>query len=132
MYLVDTSVWIDAQRPVPGPKGLRLRELVDQQASFGLAPVILQEILQGCRDEAALARTRHQLALQRCFLPVDPVKTCADAGALYARCRWAGVAPRSSNDCLIAQIAIEYELTLLHDDADFERIAAVEPRLKLA
>ena len=132
MYLVDTSVWIDAQRRTPGPKGLLLRELAARQAIFGLAPVILQEILQGCRDADSLARTRHRLGLERCYLPVDPVKTCAEAGALYARCRWAGQTPRSSNDCLIAQIAIEYGLTLLHDDPDFERIAAVEPRLKLA
>lgn len=132
MFLVDTSVWIDAQRREPGPKGLRLREMSRQQVVFGLAPVILQEILQGCRDAAALAATRHRLALERCYLPADPAKTCADAGALYARCRWAGVTPRSSNDCLIAQIALDYELTLLHDDADFERIASVESRLKLA
>ncbi len=39
------------------------------------------------------------------------------------------VTVRSPHDCLIAQIAIEHEVPLLQDDADFERIARVEPRL---
>jgi len=132
VYLVDTSVWVDAQRRKPGPKGLLLRELAQRGATFGLAPVILQEILQGVRDADTLQRTRYRLALERCYVPVDPVQTCADAGALYARCRWQGQVPRSSNDCLIAQIALDYDLILLHDDSDFELIARVEPLLKLA
>lgn len=57
--------------------------------------------------------------------------TYAAAGALYARCRWAGITPRSPHDCLIAQTAIEHGLPLLHDDRDFERIADVEPGLRL-
>lgn len=132
MYLVDTSVWIDAQRPRPGKKGRLLRELAHKGATFGFAPVIFQEILQGTRDAESLERTRHRLALERCYVPRDPVQSYIAAGTLYARCRWRGVTPRSSNDCLIAQLAIEHDLTLLHDDADFEKIAKVERRLKLA
>ncbi|MGH8225002.1 MAG: type II toxin-antitoxin system VapC family toxin, partial [Gammaproteobacteria bacterium] len=95
------------------------------------APVILQEILQGTRDAASFEKTRHRLALERCYLPKDPVQTFTEAGRLYARCRWLGFTPRSSNDCLIAQLAIEHDLVLLHDDTDFEKIAKVEPRLRL-
>ncbi len=51
--------------------------------------------------------------------------------SLYARCRRAGVTPRSTIDCLLAQIAIEHNLLLLHSDRDFPRIAAVVPELKL-
>lgn len=132
MYLVDTSVWIEAQRREPRPKGLLLRHLAETGAVFGLAPVILQEILQGTRDYDSLEKTRHRLALERCYLPKDPVSTHQEAGALYARCRWSGVTPRSSNDCLIAQLAIEHDLILLQDDTDFDKIAQVEPRLRLA
>lgn len=131
MYLVDTSVWIDAQRRQPGPKGLLLREMAQSGVVLGLAPVILQEVLQGVRDADNFERTRHRLALERCYVPVDPVQTCAAAALLYARCRWQGFTPRSSNDCMIAQIALDFDLTLLHDDIDFETIAKVEPRLRL-
>ncbi|MGH8273650.1 MAG: type II toxin-antitoxin system VapC family toxin [Gammaproteobacteria bacterium] len=132
MYLVDTSVWIEAQRRKPRRKGLFLRELTEAGAVFGLAPVILQEILQGARNSESFERTRHRLALERCYLPKNPMQTFAEAGRIYARCRWQGYTPRSSNDCLIAQLAIEHDLVLLHDDADFEKIAQVEPRLRLA
>lgn len=57
--------------------------------------------------------------------------TYADAGALYARCHWKGVTPRSPHDCLIAQLAIENSVPLLHDDKDFELMARVEPALLL-
>lgn len=132
MYLVDTSVWIEAQRPQPRRKGLLLRHLVKSGAVLGLAPVILQEILQGARDQRSLEQTRHRLALERCYRPKDPVQTHAQAATLYAHCRWQGITPRSSNDCLIAQLAIEHDLVLLHGDDDFEKIAQVEPRLRLA
>ena len=38
-----------------------------------------------------------------------------------------GITVRSTVDCLIAQIAIENELLLLHNDRDFEAMAAVVP-----
>jgi hypothetical protein len=57
--------------------------------------------------------------------------TDADAGMLYARCRWKGITPRSPHDSLIAQLAIEHRPPLLQDDRDFEQIARVEPALTL-
>ena len=50
---------------------------------------------------------------------------------LYARCRWAGITPRSANDCLIATHAIFAGVPLLHHDRDFNLIAGVEPNLTL-
>jgi len=47
-------------------------------------------------------------------------------------CRRAGITIRSSIDCLIARVAIEHGLMLLHDDRDFERISKVVPDLTLA
>lgn len=132
MYLVDTSVWIDAQQRKPRRKGRLLRELAESGAEFGFAPVILQEILQGTRDAESFEKTRHRLALEPCYAPADPMKTRIEAGRLYARCRWQGFTPRSSNDCLIARLTIEHDLVLLHDDTDFEKIAKIEPRLRLA
>ena len=132
MYLVDTSVWIDAQSPRPRAKGRRLQELERSGAAYGLTGGILQEILQGVRDEISFRKTRARFSGLRIYHPLDEVETHAAAALLYARCRWRGLTPRSSNDCLIAQIAIDHDLTLLHDDADYEKIARVEPRLKLA
>jgi predicted nucleic acid-binding protein len=63
------------------------------------------------------------------LMPRPGTATYADAGSLYARCRWRGYTPRSPHDCLIAQLAIEHRAPLLHDDRDFEPIAQIEPRL---
>jgi len=61
----------------------------------------------------------------------DAARAARDAAHLYARCRWAGVTPRSANDCLIAVLAMEASLPILHQDRDFPAIAKIEPRLAL-
>lgn len=131
MYLADTSAWIDYDRRRPGRVGLALRDLIESDAAVFVTGVVVQELLQGARDESQYRRLLRWLSPQRRVSPRDEFTTYAEAGFLYARCRWAGLTPRSSVDCLIAQLAIESGLILLHDDADFPRIAKVEPRLKL-
>ena len=128
--LVDTSVWIDFLRDRRASHVEVLSRLLDNGRACIAAP-ILQEILQG-------ARTREHLTiLQRRFgqLPVfgfaDMVDGAIASASLYVECRLAGKTPRSSNDCLIACIAIENDLELFHNDRDFEFIAGVEPRLRL-
>lgn len=132
MYLVDTSVWIDGAADPPQRKGIVLADLFAKGYALFLSGVIFQEVLQGARDDLAFSRYRRLLGSRRFVHPLDPVGTYADAAQLYARCRWSGVTPRSAADCLIAQLAIEHDLILLHDDRDFEKIARIEPRLKLA
>lgn len=86
-------------------------------------------MLAGARSEADLVRLRaHFLDLPMLAATLD---IYAQAGELYARCRWAGITPRSPHDCLIAVTAVEYDVPLLHDDRDFESIARVEPGLRL-
>lgn len=128
MILVDTSVWIDWLRHGRGPATLLLDRLIDE-GDIVLAPVVEQELLQGARGEEQLAELRAYFGRLPILQPSR--ETYADAGALFARCRWQGVTPRSSHDCLIAQLAIEHDVPLLHDDRDFETLAGVEPRLKL-
>ena len=105
MVLVDSTVWIDWLRRQPSAATRLLDRLLDDGEAL-IALEILQEILQGAASPTALRTLRRRL------------------GALYARCRWAGITPRSPHDCLIAQLAIENGVALLHDDRDFERIAS--------
>lgn len=128
MTLVDSSVWIDWFKRGRRPATLLLDELIDT-ASLALAPVVLQELLMGARNPEQLSRLRRHFDAMRMLPP--SVQTYAFAGELYARCRWAGITPRSPHDCLIAATAIEHGVPLLHDDRDFERIAEVEPGLRL-
>ncbi len=128
MTLVDTSVWVDWLRTGSRPATLRLDRLIDED-DIVLAPVVLQELLMGARGAGQLAKLRTHFDAVPVLMPTR--QTFADAGALYARCRWAGITPRSPHDCLIAATAVEYDVPLLHDDRDFESIARVEPGLRL-
>ena len=51
---------------------------------------------------------------------------------MYSDYRRAGVTIHSAVDCLIARVAVEHGLMLLHDDRDFEKLAGVVPDLVLA
>lgn len=89
----------------------------------------LQELLQGARNEQAPVELDAHFSALTILVPT--LATYRAAGALYARCRWQGVTPRSPHDCLIAQTAIEHSLPLLCDDRDFSAIARIAKGLRL-
>ena len=130
MVLVDTTVWIDFLRGDGSSAVLALRQLLEEGEAC-LAPVVLQELLQGAASPRAAATLRSRFE----SLPLLELRpsgaTYIEAGLLYARCRWQGYTPRSPHDCLIARQAVEHEVPLLHDDRDFDRIAAIERRLRI-
>ena len=130
MYLVDTSVWIDYIRGGSDPQVRFLRGLLANPLSVSIAPLIYMEILQGARDSGAFERLQDYLSGQRFVDFEQPANSHAAAARIYLDCRLRGVTVRSSIDCLIAQLAIESELFLLHHDQDFRRIAAVVPALR--
>jgi predicted nucleic acid-binding protein len=131
MVLVDTSVWIDFLRGAPTAQVATLEALLAGDYLVGTAPIILQEVLQGADPPARFEQWRREFSGLMCYLPLDPIDSHIEAARMYVACRRAGRTPRSSNDCLIARIALEHDLTLLEDDRDFEAIAAVEKGLKL-
>ena len=130
MALVDSTVWIDLLRGNDSPAVLTLRRLLAEGQAV-TAPVILQEVLQGASSPANLQRLREHFLALPMVEPAPGGVTHAAAGELYARCRWQGVTPRSPHDCLIAQLAIEHDLSLLHDDRDFVALAGMDGRLRL-
>lgn len=131
MYLVDTSVWVDYLRGTKTRAVGLLKKLLAGDEVVGVAPVILQEILQGADSDERFERWRKYFAELCCYQPADPVASHIAAARMYRACRRAGKTPRSSNDCLIARVAIEHGLLLLHDDRDFEAIAIIAADLKL-
>ena len=131
MVLVDTSVWVDYLRGRATPQVRALKALLSGEEIVGTAPIILQEILQGADSAERFETWRKYFAELLCYVPRDPVQSHVAAARLYQDCRKAGKTPRSSNDCLVAQIALENDLTLLHNDRDFNAIASVIGKLRL-
>jgi predicted nucleic acid-binding protein len=132
MVLVDTSVWIDLFRHRKSTPAAQLTRILDQGQSFAVTPVVVQEVLQGAADEREFGLLHDYFTTQRMLLPADVMRTHVQAARLYFDCRRQGQTPRSTVDCIIAQIAIDHDAVLLHNDQDFERIAKIAPRLKLA
>lgn len=132
MLLVDTSVWIDFLAPRSTRAVTYFRAQLDARQPFALTELIYLEVLQGIREPATARKVASYLRGQLLLYPRHGLRTYEAAADLYRRCRAAGVTVRSTIDCLVAQIAIEYGATLLHSDRDYERIAQVESKLKLA
>jgi len=118
MMLVDTSVWIELLNGALGSK-LTEADLLD----FVTCGPILQEVLQGLRDDpASMALRKSLLALPVLSDPV-PIALFLSAAEIYRLGRAKGYTIRSSTDCLIAAIAIENGVPVWHKDRDFEAVA---------
>jgi predicted nucleic acid-binding protein len=121
MVLVDTSVWVAVLGRRPP---FRLDSLVDFREVVTCPPVI-QEVLQGIRDEAAFRKIR--VAMTALPIVESPLgmDTFVEAATLYRVARSAGRTVRSATDCLIAACAIRHDLEVLHRDRDFAALAKV-------
>ncbi len=124
MILVDTSVWIEVLGDRFGGKRVIFeRALGDDDAV--LTRFNQLELLQGARDEREWSLLSEYLEDQD-YLEVLP-EMWVSAARIYFDLRRLGDTVRSPIDCCIAQIAIDYDVLLLHRDADFETIAQVRP-----
>ena len=121
MILVDTSVWIEVFR---ARRSLDIEGTLDFDDVVTCLPVI-QEVLQGFREEQAYRRAREAMF----SLPIveSPLgeDVFSDAVDLYRNARRTGRTVRSSVDCLIAACAIRHDLEVLHRNRDYAAIAEV-------
>jgi len=129
--IADSSVWIGYLRGARDRETLYLKRSVEREEPIYLVAPVFQEVLQGANGVEQFARWDGVLGQLPLLVPDDTRAAARDAAALYVRCRAAGLTIRSPNDCLIAAIAIEFDLPLLQRDRDFTFIARVEPHLKL-
>jgi predicted nucleic acid-binding protein len=132
MYLVDTSIWIDFLREKDNQSVQFFLKILDEKQPFGITSFIYQEILQGASSQKDFDKLNDYMETQRFYHPKDPVLSYQMAAQYYFNCRSKGVTIRSTADCLIATVAIEYDLLLLHNDKDFIQLNKIVPLLKLA
>ena len=127
MILVDTSVLIDFFKGYKSEAALRFKLVLEHGLNFGITSYVFQEVLQGAKSEKEYNLLRRYLETQRFFHPKDPVNSFAESAKIFFRCRKRGLTMRSTVDYLIAQIALEHDLLLLHSDQDFHLMANVIP-----
>ncbi len=123
-FLVDTSALIHLLRDNTGRVAERYDQLVDG-GPVALSRMTEFELLNGARDEKELSRLRRLLAAET-LLDV-PQSAWSESAQIVFDLRRRGITLMNVFDCLIAHTAIQNDLTLIHDDVDFERIAEVRP-----
>lgn len=98
----------------------RVTELLG--AEIAVCDAIRMEVLAGARSE------RHLLDLRRLLARATVLPTRAihyeHAAILYRQCRQRGATVRKLIDCLIAAVALDAGVAILHCDADFSVLAA--------
>jgi len=122
MLLIDTSVWISVFRDRSGQVRQQLQNLIANREVL-LTRFTQLELLQGSLNEQEWNLLSNYLETQ------DYVELTAQswqaAARIYFDLRRQGLTVRSPIDCCIAQIALDNNLLLIHNDRDFETIAQV-------
>ena len=128
MVIVDTSIWIDFLQGRDTAGALHLEQLLDDENDLFTSGIIVQEVLIGIKDK----RTRNSVKKDfEAFITVMPsLGTHVQAAEIYDGCRKKGITVRSIVDCLVAALAIEYDLSVLQGDRGYQGISQVFP-LKL-
>ena len=124
MMLIDTTILVDVLRDASGVSAERLLTLLgEEEVAFTRFTEL--EVLMGARDEAEWEGIQRYFQAKSMLEP--NTESWGSSGRIYFDLRREGRTVRSIVDCCIAQIAIERDLTLVHNDRDFEAIANVRP-----
>lgn len=122
MILVDSSVWVDYFNGAAGREADLLDGFLGREP-VAMGDLVLAEVLQGFRDDAAFRAARRLLR----GLPVYDM--LGEARALkvahnYRALRKRGITVRKTTDAVIATFCIEQRMPLLYSDRDFEPFVA--------
>lgn len=122
MLLIDTSVWIGVFRDRSGQVRQQFETLIANREVL-LTRFTQLELLQGSLNEQEWDLLSTYLETQE-YIELT-VESWQAAARIYFDLRRQGLTVRSPIDCCIAQVALENNLLLIHNDRDFETIAQV-------
>ncbi|BAB73895.1 PIN domain nuclease [Anabaena sp. FACHB-709] len=122
MLLIDTSVWIGVFRDRSDQVRQQLETLIAEREVL-LTRFTQLELLQGSLNEQEWTLLSTYLETQN-YVELT-VQSWQAAARIYFDLRRQGLIVRSPIDCCIAQVALENNLLLIHNDRDFETIAQV-------
>ena len=124
MILVDTSAWVEFDRATGSRVDTRLTELIANTDDVSVTEPVIMELLAGARDDRREDDLRRLVQRFR-LLQFDAAIDFDAATRIYRMCRRVGVTPRGMIDCMIAAVALRHGASLLANDADLDRVAAV-------
>lgn len=102
-----------------------MEQLLHDEVDVFTTGIIVQEILNGIRLRKERAVIKDELT--RFVLIMPSLTTHVQAAEIFDGCRKKGITIRSLVDCLIASLAMEYDLPVLENDRDYTHISTVFP-----
>lgn len=131
MILVDTSVFVDKLRKNQNAKTELLDNIIANDVPFGLSLFTYHEILQGAKSENEFVKLEKYFSTQNIITLPNNIHVYTQSSKLYFDLRRQGITVRNTVDVMIAYTAIYKKTALLHNDRDFDFIAAGTPDLKI-
>ena len=131
MILVDTSVLIGYFKKSAGVPYDKMDHIVNNGIPYGICNYVYQELLQGTRDEKEYDLLKEYLDTLPFYELRHGKQSFENAALMYINCRKNGITVRSTLDLIIATIAIENNLYLLHNDTDFVNISKIYKNLMM-
>ena len=123
--LVDTSAWVEYLRATGSKQDIALGRALQSPHGVLMPAVVLQELLQGARSPQHCMALQSALETVDLFEPQDWGHLHAQAGLLYARCRWQGLTVRNPKGQQLLDL-VEAELDVAPVTSSGNRQAAVQ------
>jgi predicted nucleic acid-binding protein len=123
MIVVDSSIWIGQLRRSRSDKIETLARIRNPATSILVGDLVLLEVLQGARNDRHAAEIERELRVFRIERMLDD-GIAVKAAANYRALRDRGITVRKTIDLIIATFCVERGHSLLHDDRDFDPVAA--------
>jgi predicted nucleic acid-binding protein len=118
MILVDSSVWIDYFNGMDTWQTELLDRLLKEEPII-MGDLILTEVLQGFRDDKDFEQAKKSLNILP-FKQMGGYEIALKSAQNYRTLRRNGITVRKTIDIIIGTFCILENLSLLHDDKDFE------------
>ena len=131
MILVDTSIFIGYFRQSKDAVFKKMDFIIDQGLPYGICYYVYQELLQGSANTQEYDLLRNYLSALPFYGLKNEKKSFENAALMFINCRKNGITIKSTIDFLIAEIAIENNLFLFHNDNDYTNISKVYKNLKI-
>ena len=123
MIVVDSSIWIGLLRRSRSDRIATLESIRNPATSILVGDLVLLEVLQGARNDRHAAEIERELRVFRIERMLDD-GIAVKAAANYRALRDRGITVRKTIDLIIATFCVERGHSLLHDDRDFDPLAA--------
>jgi predicted nucleic acid-binding protein len=131
MIIVDTSILIGYFKGIETPPYDKMDFIIDNDIPYGIDSHIYLELLQGAKNESEYDILREYLNTLPFYDLKYGKKSYESVALLNIKCRVHGITIRSTIDLIIAEIALENNLYILHNDNDYTNMAKIVTELKI-